>query len=677
MSQKKTPTNLFSKEHVHEGAELNNNFFFEDKGKGNHTKLLQDEGLAKLKNGDPTGNDLFELAAHLDQTDHLLLYEQGLALFHHGQSTKTKKYLLLANKKFKQALSLKKDDFLILKALGACLHLLGRLTNGHHFILDAKNCYKKALDTFSDAPTELLAETYWDYGKVHILLAKKSEEVSDLNIALNAHQTAITLNENLEPAFWSSYSSCALSLGTQINDSALYLEAIKFQKKAIAKETSDWKHWYQLARCLSKLFFTSSDEDHFLQANESFITAAKLNPTGDAFYLSWAKLLFTSGKKTKEVKRLYSAIEKCSFAHTLNAQNPKTYSIWSISLSEIGNIKEELSLLYDAENKAHEGFGYAPLSTDLYFAKGYALFAQGNYFEDTDLYHQAIEKFQEGLSIDRTCHKLWYHLGYTYSILAKLEDDPSYYERAMKFFTRAIHLNMKSVYLFAYARTLLEVAELQNDESLLSDAITHFQQAISLNKNAIFIETDSLYHYARALDVYGDFKTNKQFYIESIDVLKKILLVDPSYPNIHHKLGVVYDHLGELLEDRDILEKSLIHFKIAEKSTFENPSLFADHALTKIHMAELSLSSEERYHLYKEAEYKLMQSAKLGFTESYYHLAALYSLSCEYEKSVHFLNKCITFDALPSLDDILEDEWLENVRHTELFKEFLTQIKTH
>ena len=40
-----------------------------------------------------------------------------------------------------------------------------------------------------------------------------------------------------------------------------------------------------------------------------------------------------------------------------------------------------------------------------------------------------------------------------------------------------------------------------------------------------------------------------------------------------------------------------------------------------------------------------------------------------------FLNKCITFDAIPSLDDILEDEWLENLRHTDLFRDFIEQIK--
>lgn len=676
MSEKKSTTNLFSKDPLQEDAELASNFFFEKGSKGSHAKLLQDEGLAKLKKGEVEGCNLFDLAESLDPKNHKILYDQGISLFEYGRSTKTKKYLLLANKKFKKALALYEHDFDSLKALGNSLFLLSKITNDHHFLLDSKEYYKKALDSSDNVPANVLAETYWHYGRVNLLLSKKSEEVSDLSIALNAHQTACTLNENLSPSFWSSYSACALNLGSQINDSKLYLEAIKFQKNAIAKESSNWRHWYRLARSLSKLFFTSSDEDHFLQANESFITSAKLNPTGDAFYLSWAKLLFTSGKKTKEVKRLYSAIEKCGFAQTLHVKNPKTYSIWSLALSEIGSIKEELSLLYDAENKAHEGASYNPRSTDLYFAKGYALFAQGKYFNEPDLYHQAIEKFQEGLSVDRTCHKLWHHLGCTYSILAKLENDPSYYERAMKFFTRAIHLNMKSTYLFAYADTLLEIAELQNDESTLSDAITHFQQAISLNKNAIFIQTDSLAKYAKALDLYGDYKNEKNYYVQAIDVLKKILLVDPSFPNIHHKLGLVYDHLGELLDEREILEKALIHYKIAEKTAYEDATLFTDHALTKIHLAELSLTTEDRHNWYKEAEYKLMQSAKLGFTDAYYHLATLYSLSCEYEKAVHFLNKCVTFDALPHLDDLLEDEWLENLRHTELFQNFVEHLKS-
>ena len=72
-----------------------------------------------------------------------------------------------------------------------------------------------------------------------------------------------------------------------------------------------------------------------------------------------------------------------------------------------------------------------------------------------------------------------------------------------------------------------------------------------------------------------------------------------------------------------------------------------------------------------------MQSAKLGYTEAYYHLAALYSLSCEYEKAILFLNKCVTFDALPPLDDILEDEWLENLRHTEIFQTFFERLKSY
>ncbi len=677
MSKKKSTTNLFSKERFTEDSELSGDFFFENAEQGSHVKLLQDEGLEKLQRGEIEGCDLFDLASNLDPTNYSILYEQGLSLFKHGNATKTKKYLLIANKKFKKALEIESKHFLSLKALGSSLYLLGKTTGDHHFVLDAKEALSKAITHCKNESSDLLAETHWEYGKVNLLIAKKSGEVSDLNIAMNAHKSACTLNENLGPSFWSSYSSCALNIGIQINDSKLFLEAIKYQKIAISKETSNWRHWYQLARCLSKLFFTTSDEDHFLQANESFITAAKLNPTGDAFYLSWAKLLFTSGKKTKEVKRLYSAIEKCGFAQTLNCKNPKIYSIWSIALTEIGSLKEELSLLYDAENKAHEGSSYNNNSTDLYFAKGYSLFAQGNYFGDTDLYHQAIEKFQEGLSIDRTCHKLWYHLGTTYSVIAKVDGDPSYYERAIKFFTRAIHLNMKSTYLFAYARTLLEIAELQGDEATLNDAITHFQQAISLNKNAIFIETESLYHYARSLDLLGDYKNEKNYYVQAIDVLKKILLVDPSFPDIHHKLGLVYSHLGELLDEREILEKAMIHFKIAEKTSFEDAALFSDHALTKIHMAEISLSSEERYNFYKEAEYKLTQAAKLGFTEAYYHLAALYSLSCEYEKSIQFLNKCITYDALPPLDDILDDEWLENVRHTELFATFLEQIKSY
>ena len=100
-----------------------------------------------------------------------------------------------------------------------------------------------------------------------------------------------------------------------------------------------------------------------------------------------------------------------------------------------------------------------------------------------------------------------------------------------------------------------------------------------------------------------------------------------------------------------------------------------DWALTLINLSQITSSTEDREQLWKEAEYKLIQSAKLGNTEVFYHLACLYSLMMHFEKSIYHLERAEQFDALPPLDEVLEDDWLENLRQTEVFRSFINHLQ--
>jgi hypothetical protein len=74
-----------------------------------------------------------------------------------------------------------------------------------------------------------------------------------------------------------------------------------------------------------------------------------------------------------------------------------------------------------------------------------------------------------------------------------------------------------------------------------------------------------------------------------------------------------------------------------------------------------------------DAEQKVTLAAKLGNPQAYYHLSCLYSLLGQTERAMHFLLKARQFDALPPIDELLGDEWLENLRSTSEFQEFMTQ----
>ena len=68
-------------------------------------------------------------------------------------------------------------------------------------------------------------------------------------------------------------------------------------------------------------------------------------------------------------------------------------------------------------------------------------------------------------------------------------------------------------------------------------------------------------------------------------------------------------------------------------------------------------------------------SADTGNLTAYYQLACLYCLTGRYEEGLRFLKKADSFDALPYLEEILEDDWLEALGNTPEGREFLLVLE--
>ncbi len=640
----------------------------------NHADFLLREGQKKLAQGDVEGIKLFSLASTLEPENAELFYEQGLALFRFGQETSTKKILLLANKHFKKAVIINPEMAVAWAAWGKSLFTLGGLFKEFHFFLESKERYLKAIKLANVSSGLASAQISWDFGQVLSHIADHSKESSDLCEALEAHSAAASCYEDLPISFWEDYGIVSLKLGEQINDIRLYLKAINCHKTAIAKSKSNFKSWYLLADALSKLYYLTHDEDHFCQANECFTSAAKLHPQNETIWFSWAELLLESGIRVTDTKRIHSCIEKCHRAHACKQNQERVMETWAIALATLGCISDRLELIFEANNKVMEAYDQFSHTPHLLHAEGRVQFAFGKYYKDSDYYFQAIEKFQEGLSIDRSKDFLWYQLGHTYATLSEEDNDPSLIERAGKFFIKAIGLSCNSLYYYEYACTLTALAETNQNKSTLEQALTCFEQAFNLQKNAVYLHPQWLYKYSMALDLMGDLADEDQYYIKSIEILKRVLTLDPDYPDIHYKIAFVYSHLGELVESVEVFERALSHYKIAYQSNEENELLILDWALSLINLSQITPDASLREQSLREAEYKLVQSAKLGNLEAYYHLACLYSLTVQLEKSIYFLEKAEAFDALPSLDDVLGDDWLENLRNTEVFQAFISHL---
>ncbi len=641
----------------------------------NHAEFLQRQGEKRLLQGETKGIDLFELATKFDSENPTMLYEQGIALLEYGSEVKVKKYILLANKSFKAATKLDPNFFSAWQAWGKALALLGNLFGEHHFFLDAKTKYEKALSLVKGVSNDLASHAYWQYGGVMNEIAEHSKEIFDLTKALEAYSLVLSYSEDMPIKFWQDYGNVSLKLGSQINDARLYLKAINCFKNGINKSISNCDCWHFMGIALSELYELTYDEDHFCQANECFTNAAKLHPQNVPIWKDWAKLLKNSGIRLNDVKRLHSCIEKCHKAYSCNRKDVETLIIWSEALSHLGLVTERLDLIYEGNNKAVEAEDKFTLSPETYYAFGINLFALGKYHGDIDYYYQAIEKFQEGLSICRVNHKLWFHLGHTYSVIAEIESDYALYERAGKFYQKAIHLNQSSIYYYQYACCLIKLAEASQDGHQLELALENFEEAFNLQKNAVHLRPEWLYEFAMALDLKGDVCDDDKLYLKALEILKRVLVLDPEFPEIHYKIALVYSHLGELIEDVAAYQRAIAHYKIAYQKNEENDTLLLDWSLTLINLAQVSYATDDREQLWREAEYKLIQAAKLGNTEVFYHLSCLYSLMMNFEKAIYHLERAEQFDALPPIEEVLEDEWLENLRQTELFRSFINHLQ--
>lgn len=635
----------------------------------NLSESLTSKGEMALLCGDFTGLQYFEMSENLDETNPHLFYKQGLSLFDFGCTEGRENALKEANKRFRKATAIDPYYFDAYLAWAHCLYELGAKKNSAQLLANAKNKYKKAIALSQAKSADVMSDLYWNYGNVWLKLAGNSGEAIDLNLALKAFEKTLSYQEDLPPEFWKTYGIAALDLGEKTNELGHYKTAIDCFKNAISMGISSGRSWYELAKAFVALYEHTFDEDHFYQANESFTNATNFSPSDSLILAEWGRFLVTSGRLLKDPRRLSAGIEKCQKAIKSAPDDNSIASIWAQALASLGMIKENLQLIFEAQNKLSE----RDLTDASPYANGICLNALGMYFQDLDYFYQAIEAFQSGLNQDRTKHELWYELGSTYMIIAELENDPRVYEKASRFFGKALNFKLSSVNHIAYAGALAKYGTQTQDKKSLELSIHHFEQALKLQKNAVYLFPEWMFAYACSLDSMANICDNEEYYIKGLEILNHVLMVDPDFPDIHTQLALVYGHYADFVHEPDLFYRSIHHFKIAQSRERENDQVMLEWALTLINFAQAIKGSTEAYECIKEAEIKIVQAAKLGNSHAYYHLACLYSLTENYEKALQFLEKAYAFKSLPAIRELMQDDWLENLRSHEYFERFLSR----
>ncbi len=668
---------FFPKRYFSEGRDSHGwDFLNESQKKDLAFKYLAKGELALLQ-GNLGALPLFETASQLAEGNPEIWYRQGLAFFEYGSEEGKEKALLLASKHFKWATQLDPTFCDAYIAWGNTLLQLGKCYCEHHFHVEAKEKYEKAISLSEGRSSDVLAELYWDYGIVWTELAAHSGEALDVKLAIEAFQTSRKLQSHPSPEFLQNCGKAHLEMGLLINDSRLYFEAVQYLIQALDLSPHYFDGWETLAEVYSQLYLNTVDEKYITKASHAFTQAVKISTRNSDTWLSWAQILAESGRVNRDIRQLRQSVENCARAYTLDAKNPLIIAQWVESLSWLGDITGRLDLLIEAEQKIQKASEEYVDDPDLWHAYGVNLLCFGKYYEDGDYFEMAIEKLQYGLSIDRTSAEHWHTLALVHKLYADITLHEDLLERANRFFSRAIDLKPSCPSLiFDAAITLLQFSELTQDLPSLQKAIFHLETLLQSHKEVVIHNPEWLVEYGKCLEWLSEFSLEETHLFRALDVFSHVLLIDPDFPGMHYRMAQCNTLLGHQTGETDFYKRAIHFFRLAVRQDEENEQVWLDWGLCLMHLATHTMDPTLSHALYTDAEQKVVKAGKLGSPAAHYSLACLYSLLDRTDEAMNFIHKALSSKTLPPLDEMLEDEWLENLRITETFAQFLNALET-
>lgn len=610
-----------------------------------------------------------------DARDPKIWYEQGLSHFAYASEEGNGKVLSLASKSFKMACQLDPAFFDAWVGWGNTLLRLGLFHSENHFFIDAKEKFQKALALSKGQPDMALAKLYWDYGAAWVEIAKNSGEAIDLRFAIDAFLVSM----KLAPASPELLNDCAkayLEMGFLVADTKPILQAVHYLLRAVEKAPEYADGWESLAESYSQAYLSTMNEKFISKASECYEMAHQLSPKSSECLLNWAQILGEAGRHGP-VKYLHQSVEKCARASMLNPKDPLVTAQWVESLSLLGARSNRLDLMIEAEQKILNSSDAYPDDPDLWHAYGICLLSLGNYYEDPDYFEMAIDKVQYSLSIDRTAAEHWHTLGVIHTRYADLTGCEDLAQRAHRFFDKAIGLNPANPqFLFDAARNLLHLSELTEDLPSLQASIAYFEALLQNQWTTILQHPAWLFEYGSALEWLAEMSDDEEHIRKALEIFSQVLLMDPDSPNIYAKLAGCYRELASHTCGEVNYQKAIEFYRLALRHDPENDQIWLDLGVSLIHLAHHTNDTLIMNQLYLDAEVKLSRAGQLGHLGALYGLACLYSILGKTNESMEFIRKALYAKALPPIEEMLDDEWMDNVRESAVFAQFLHALES-
>ena len=527
---------------------------------------------------------------------------------------------------------------------------------------------------------ERVQDFYWQYGFLYFMIGRSSEEAVDLHKALQYYRKARELGfENKE--FLNDFGNALVELSLKISQAEMIYEAIELYLLSLdeenaeqSSETERASRYFNLGSCYHYLFGLHHDEVFFKQAEECFLDAIKLHPVFLPALKHLADLLLYASKLWQDVQYLQGAVGTYAKAAEISDDDPMLLIHWSEALCHLGTHEENLEMLQQAEALADIAIQKDFDLPEAWGASGLVLYCLGRYFEDDQYYIWAQDKIEYGLSLNQEMGFLWHQMANIKFTYGEEKQDLHYLEEAIVCFHCASKGEMSRFGYFwnDWAVALLNIADITQDPKIVEDAVQKFEQSVLCQEQ---VHPQWLINFGSALDFLGDLTDDEECYEKAIQILSHTITIDPESISARYQLGLAYCHFGELSNDIILFQRSVEELQKVIEQDPEDENAYNDLGLAFLHIAEIShhLDVEDRKALFEQAKANFLQAQSLGSLVVLYNLACLCALQGNLDEAILFLKKVRENGVLPRLEDIVDDKWLEQLRNTPQFREFIQE----
>lgn len=598
---------------------------------------------------------------------------------------KNKKFAMVALATLR---TLEEKDPFFLASDERASHLMGKLFDalysqvGDESLLEkAVERYTCALDISKDSSRRPLL--FWDLGDAWTRLGVVSKEESDLRKAVDYFSKAALATAPLPPHFWVDYGHALMEIGKQTGDSASLKEALEKFQKVIAEldaleerpEAAYEQAFFYYALCAKALTEVTFEESDLLFADKVFEESLAAVPEESDLWLHWGELFLNFGWLHKEASWVDKGLEKLSSACNREASSFEGVVLFAQGLAMLGVLLEDFRLLKESEK--HLTAVSEKENTSHSFQKSYAflLLGLGLYFSDETYLKKAIKELEKSLSHASHDVHTWYRLFEAGFSLAEITLERKWAKRCFTAIERTCELRAHvSLFFSEWGVALLRLRELHRDPSrLVEQAVGKFKQAVKVRSQGIDLK--GFYHYGIALDLVGERMEDEGTMQEAIEVLKAVLERKPHSLNVAYHLAVALVHHGALTGEWESYHHAIDLLRRIVRIDCEDEVAFCDLGFALLHFSQEEReplhSDESSEELLIQAEQAFAQAAMLGNKDAFYPLACLEAKKGECVKAIDWLEKAAVQDALPELQELLEDEWLNDLRETAPFREFL------